>query len=167
LGRVSKVELPRGLVEAVREQRTVLFLGSGASLEAENASGQGAPSSEKLTKAISDEFLSSKFAKKDLMVVSELAASAAGSSRFNQWLAEMFEAFEPTGAHLKLPAFRWKAIATTNYDVLVEKAYERADKGAQSLVIRFKDDQPFGLWIGVEEGPRLRGDRRPIGTPSA
>lgn len=87
------------------------------------------------------------------MVVSELAASKAGSSLFYQWLADMFEAFEPTEAHLKLPTFRWKAIATTNYDLLVEKAYYRVEKGAQSLVTRFKDDQPFGPMLEEHEHP--------------
>lgn len=148
-----RVELPRGLIEAVREQRTVLFLGSGASMGASSAAGHSMPSSTQLTKAISDQFLSSKFANKELMRVSELAASQAGTSRFNQWLADMFEVFEPTEAHLKLPMFRWKAVATTNYDVLVEKAYDRASENAQSLVIRFKDDQPFGSMMDDHEHP--------------
>lgn len=131
----------------------MLFLGSGASLGASNASGHFMPGSTQLTKIISDQFLSSKFAKKDLMRVSELAASAAGTSRFNQWLAAMFEVFEPTEAHLKLPTFRWKAVVTTNYDVLVEKAYDHASESAQSLVIRFKDDQPFGSMMDDHERP--------------
>ena len=153
MGKRSKVKLPQGLIEGVREQRTVLFLGSGASLEALNAAGERTPGTGQLTKAISDRFLSSKFQKKDLMVVSELAASQAGSAQFNQWLMDTFEAFEPTEAHLRLSAFRWKAIATTNYDVLVEKAYGRADTGAQSLVIRYKDDQPFGPMMEEQERP--------------
>jgi tetratricopeptide (TPR) repeat protein len=141
------------LVDAVREQRAVLFLGSGASLGAVDRKGRTMPSSSQLAREISDRFLSSKFAKYDLMRVAELAASQGGRSVFNQWLLDFFTAFEPTDAHLSLPAFRWKAIATTNYDLLVEKAYERAAGGAQSLVIRYKDDQPFGPMLDEHQHP--------------
>jgi hypothetical protein len=153
VGRRRKVDLPAGLLDAVREQRAVLFLGSGASLEANNPSGQAMPGSTQLAKAIADRFLSSKFANKDLMRVAELAASQAGQSAFHQWLMEIFTTFEPTEAHLKLPSFRWKAIATTNYDCLVEKAYEKRGDGAQTLVIRYKDDQPFASMMDDHEKP--------------
>lgn len=153
MARRGNVELPQNLVDAVREQRAVLFLGSGASLGSVNASSASMPSVSSLTKTISDTFLSSKFAKEDLMVVAELAVSEAGSSRVNQWLMETFQAFEPTDAHLKLPDFRWKAIATTNYDVLVEKAYDRSGVGAQTLVTRYKDDQPFGSMLDTQDRP--------------
>ncbi len=153
MGRGRKIELPQNLVDAVREQRAILFLGSGASLGAVNRSGAAMPGATDLPKAIATKFLTPKSAKDGLMVVAELAASEAGSSVFNQWLADTFEAFEPTDAHLKLPTFRWKAIATTNYDVLVEKAYDRSRDATQSLVARYKDDQPFGSMMDAQERP--------------
>lgn len=153
LSRGRKIELPQNLVDAVREQRAILFLGSGASLGAVNRSGAAMPGATDLAKAIATKFLTPKSAKDGLMVVAELAASEAGSSVFNQWLADTFEAFEPTDAHLKLPTFRWKAIATTNYDVLVEKAYDRSRDATQSLVTRYKDDQPFGSMMDAQERP--------------
>ena len=144
MARRRKVNLSSGLLDAVREQRAVLFLGAGASMGAVDRKGHSMPSSSQLVREMSDRFLSKKFAKHDLMRVAELAASQGGRSAFSQWLHDFFTAFEPTEAHLNLPAFRWKAIATTNYDLLVEKAYEGAADGAQSLVVRYKDDQPFG-----------------------
>lgn len=147
MARRRKVHLSAGLLDAVREQRAVLFLGSGASLGAVDKTGRNVPSSAQFASAISDKFLPAKFSKHDLMRVAELAASQAGRFAFHQWLHDFFTPFDPTEAHLLLPAFRWKAIATTNYDLLVEKAYERADNGAQSLVIRYKDNQPFGLML--------------------
>jgi hypothetical protein len=48
--RMTNVEkLPRTLVEAVREQRAVLFLGAGASMEAKSPSGQRPPNGKQLT----------------------------------------------------------------------------------------------------------------------
>jgi tetratricopeptide (TPR) repeat protein len=145
--------LPQNLIDAVREQRAILFLGSGASLGAIDRSGTAMPGSTDLANALATKFLTLKSAKDGLMVVAELAASEAGSSAVNQWLADTFEAFEPTEAHLKLPIFRWKAIATTNYDILVEKAYDRSHDRTQSLVTRFKDDQPFGSMMDAQERP--------------
>ncbi len=151
--RGRKVELPQNWVDAVREQRAVLFLGSGASLGAESSAGNNMPGARALTKSITDTFLSSKFAKEELMVAAELAVSEAGSSRVNQWLMETFEAFEPTDAHMSLPTFLWKGIATTNYDVLVEKAYDQSADGAQTLVTRYKDGQPLSSMMDAQERP--------------
>ena len=153
MGRSQKVKLPQNLVDAVREQRAVLFLGSGASLGSRNASGNVMPGAKSLTKALSDTFLSSRSAKEDLMVAAELAMSEAGTSKVNQWILELFESFEPTDAHLKLPWFRWKALATTNYDLLVEKAYDQSADGAQALVVRYKDPQPFGSMMDAQTHP--------------
>lgn len=148
-----KVNLSSGLLDAVREQRAVLFFGSGASMGALDRNGRKMPGSAQLAREMSDRFLSGKFAKLDLMRVAELAASQGGRSAYNQWLHDFFTAFEPTDAHLLLPTFRWKAIATTNYDLLVEKAYERVESGAQSLVVRYKDDQPFGSMLDEHMHP--------------
>lgn len=139
----KRIQLPNGLVDAMREQRAILFLGSGASLGSKTSSGEKMPTATKLAEAIADEFLSSKFRKKDLMRVSELALSQAGSNIFNQWLRDFFEPFLPTDAHQNLGDFRWRAIFTTNYDLLVERSY-KADAGSlQTLVTRVKDDQPI------------------------
>lgn len=153
MARRRKVTLSSGLLDAVREQRAVLFLGSGASLGAKDPNERTMPGSTQLARAMSERFLSGKYAKHDLMRVAELAASQGGRSAFNQWLHDFFTAFEPTDAHRKLPEFRWKAIATTNYDLLVEKAYGAAADSGQSLVIRYKDDQPFGPMLDEHQYP--------------
>jgi hypothetical protein len=48
VGRRRKLDLPAGLLDAVREQRAVLFLGSGASLDAKNPNDQAMPGSTQL-----------------------------------------------------------------------------------------------------------------------
>ncbi len=74
-----------------------------------------------------------------------LARSKAGTSVFDQWMSDLFVTFEPTEAHKKLPLFNWRAIATTNYDLLVEKAYDYGSTSQQSLVVRYKDQQPHDV----------------------
>lgn len=139
----KKIEVPPQLIDAMREQRVILLLGSGASMGAVDATSRKMPSPKTLTADIAAKFLDDKFKNKDLMRVSELALSQAGESQFNQWLREYFEPFEPTNAHGLLPKFRWRLIATTNYDLLLEKAYRVSNSALQTLVPRVKDDQPI------------------------
>ncbi len=102
---------------------------------------------------IVDTFLSAKFRKRDLMRMSELAASQRGKNIFYDWLRDFFGPFEPTEAHEKLPLFRWRMIVTTNYDRLIERAYDQAANGAQSLVKRVKDAEPFDLRLQQHAAP--------------
>jgi len=147
----KKLALPNSLIDAMREQRALLFLGSGASLGSVTPKGEAMPTARKLADAIADKFLSSKFKSKDLMRVSELALSQAGSSIFNEWMRDCFEPFLPTDAHKKLGNFRWRAIVTTNYDLLVERSY--GSTSLQTLVTRVKDDQPIESMLRKHKHP--------------
>ncbi|MAW82533.1 MAG: hypothetical protein CMI63_20045 [Parvularcula sp.] len=55
----------------------------------------------------------------------------------------MFEPLIPSDAHKEIPRFRWRAIATTNYDLLIEKAYSECSDRLQTLVSFVKDIQPI------------------------
>jgi hypothetical protein len=66
--------------------------------------------------------------------VAEYAISEQGLLPVQQFIYEVFEAFEPTDSHLILPKFQWAGLATTNYDLLVEKAYARVPAGLQKPV---------------------------------
>lgn len=153
LARKKKLIIPNGLVDAMREQRAILFLGSGASMDSVTPDGRAMPNSRQLSEAIAQKFLSSKFQKKDLMRVSELALSQAGANVFNQWLRDFFEPFLPTSAHAKLPSFRWRAIVTTNYDLLVEKSFHQSSNKLQNLVKRVKDDEPIETMLERHKFP--------------
>src|ERR1039458_4235879 len=59
--------------------------------------------------------------------------------------------FEPADFHLFIPQFRWRAIATTNFDLIVERAYASASTRLQNPV---KTKAQFSF-NGVEGcGPR-------------
>jgi len=150
---LKKIDIPAQLVDAMREQRVILLLGSGASLGSFDEKKRKMPSAKQLASDIADKFLSEKFKSRDLMRVSELALSQAGENQFNQWLRDYFEPFEPTNEHLLLPKFRWRLVATTNYDLLVEKAYRRTNDALQSLVPRVKDNQPIDTMLRQHSFP--------------
>jgi SIR2-like domain len=81
---------------------------------------------------------------RDVMAVAEMAiASSGGYGLVFHEVRQAFEGFQPSKAHKLISAFNWRAIATTNYDLLVEKAYSDSPQRLQTLVPFVKDDQPI------------------------
>jgi hypothetical protein len=51
--------------------------------------------------------------------------------------------FTPSDFHLIIPTFRWRTIASTNFDLLIERAYENNRGSVQTLVKTVKDGDLF------------------------
>ncbi len=132
----KSVTIPSALVESMKAQRVVLFLGAGASMEA------GAPSGDAMRADVGKSFLGSEMAGYDLMSVAEMALKAHGNSVVFEHLRTMLASYEPSDAHKLLPTFRWRSIATTNYDLLVERAYAATPNRLQNLVPFVRDTEP-------------------------
>jgi SIR2-like domain len=118
------MEIPPVLEGAIREGRAVLVLGAGASLGAKDASGKSAPSSRELGDRLADRFLGGKYKDLPLSQIAEYAISEADLVTVQEFIRELFEHLEPSDAHRLIPKFVWWGLATTNYDRLVERAYE-------------------------------------------
>lgn len=135
------ISLPDPLVEEARRGRLVLLLGAGASVGAVAPNGSKPLSGEALRDALSDRFLNGRSKASSLAWVAELAISEFDLGTVQDFIADLFRDLEPASFHKKLPTFRWRGIATTNYDNVVESAY-RSDSRIQSLVpIRSDDDR--------------------------
>lgn len=147
------MELPSVLLEAMKDQRAVLFLGAGASYDAKHPSGNKIPSGDKLRDIICDQFFSGKMKEKSLTAASSMAANEVGYVPFQKFIHDLFEPFRPTDFHLLIPQFRWKAIATTNFDLIVERAYEAAPDPLQTLVKTVKDGDNFDHRMSAETHP--------------
>jgi hypothetical protein len=77
------------------------------------------------------------------MAVAEMAsASAGGSGLVYEAVRQALDGFQPSEAHKLLSTFKWPLIATTNYENLIERAYNQG-KSVQSLVRFVKDDEPI------------------------
>jgi tetratricopeptide (TPR) repeat protein len=135
--------IPPILEEQARQGRVVLLLGAGASVEARDANNRKPPTSLQLSKLISQKFLGGEFNHADLATVAEYAFSEAGVLAVQQYIRDLFSVFEPTPAHCLLTKFGWSGLATTNYDCLVEKAYEKTAGAVQHPI-------PF-----IENGDRI------------
>ena len=147
------IDIPAALVEAIKEQRAVLFLGAGASRYAKHPNGDQIPHGDKLRDVICNQFLSGKLKEQPLNAVAAIAANEVGLARFQLYIHDLFKPFNPADFHLLIPAFRWRAIATTNFDLILEKSYSRAPHRLQTLVKTVKDGDSFDTRLNKETSP--------------
>ena len=151
--RSTVVDIPPALLGAIKEQRAVLFLGAGASRNAKHPKGDQIPDGDRLRDLICDKFLGGKLKHKPLVAVAAMAASEAGLAAFQQYVHDLFTPFEPADFHLLIPQFRWRAIATTNFDLIVEKSYATTSARRQNLVKTVKDGDRFDNRLNMETDP--------------
>lgn len=120
-------QLPDQLLDAVRERKCILFVGSGLSQAA------GYPSWNELVRklmkeverAFPDRDLGLKLYAKtgDLLTLAEFARSKLGAHRYASVLKEVFDApLAPEKSHKIIARTDYRAIITTNYDRLLETA---------------------------------------------
>jgi tetratricopeptide (TPR) repeat protein/cold shock CspA family protein len=134
LYRTDRMELPHQLGEDARQGRIVLVLGAGASVGATDENGRGAPDAPKLARLISERFLGGKHSNKELAFVSDLAISESDLGTVQEFVADQVRRLRPAPFHLRVPTFRWRGIASTNYDTVIEDAYATVATRAQTIV---------------------------------
>jgi tetratricopeptide (TPR) repeat protein len=127
------LEIPEFLLTQIREAKAVLVFGAGASIGALGKTGKQPPDGRQLARLISERFLGGKFKDAPLSQVGELAISESRIFDVQEFIREQFEDLEPAAYHRLIPRFRWHGLATTNYDRVIEKAYEREPKRLQTL----------------------------------
>ena len=133
--------LPKYLVDQVRLGQTVLFIGSGATMGAVHPRKEKPPLGQTLADLIAEQFLGSSFRGRALAEVSELAISESSLFEVQEFVADIFAPFQPARFHKLISGFLWAAIATTNYDLVVERAYDSKPAGLQKLVPIYKNQQ--------------------------
>lgn len=135
------MEIPKTLIDQIQEGNVVLFLGAGASIGAIHPQGKKVLQGLELSNLIADKFLDKSYLNKSLQVVSELAISETNLFTVQSFIADLMNYFEPANFHAMLPTFVWKAIATTNYDLIIEKAYNNSSQRAQDLAVIKKNGE--------------------------
>ena len=114
-------EYTSSLLHDIQAGEVVLVLGAGASLGASSPSGANAPTSKELTRKIADRFLDGEHADDSLAIVAELAVSETGLFPVQEFIRNIFQEIRPAQFHLLLPTFKWAGIATTNFDLVIER----------------------------------------------
>lgn len=136
--------------------KVILFLGSGASFGAKGANDEKPLDANQLRDAISDKFLSGKLRTKPLSQVAEIAKASSSLIEVQEFIARKFEGLQPADFHKLIPLFRWQAIITTNYDLVVERAYQECDSPLQDLVPVVRDGDLRNATEKVNSVPLLK-----------
>jgi tetratricopeptide (TPR) repeat protein len=129
------MDIPPILIDQIKDGRVLLFLGSGAAIGASHPDSINPPVGDGLSKLIADRFLGSDFYNRPLTQISELAISETDLLTVQSFVADLFKDFYPADFHKLIPKFTWKAIATSNYDLIVERAYGSVKDKSQELVV--------------------------------
>lgn len=136
------MQIPPHLVQQVRDGRIVLLLGAGASLGAKTPDGSGtAPNGQQLRDLLSDRFLGGAFKDASLATVAEYSISESNIHEVQQYIYEELIDLEPAPFHHLVPTFKWHGIATLNYDLILEKVYQKSP--LQQLRPAYSNDTRF------------------------
>lgn len=134
-------KIPRGLIEQIKDGNVILFLGAGAAFDSKHPSNKKPPTGVQLANLIAEKFLGKEYLDNDLQYVSELAISETDLITVQKFVADIFKEFKPGEHHFKIPQYYWQSIYTTNYDLLVEEAYDKAKKCQQVLATFIKNGE--------------------------
>ena len=133
--------IPKGLTDQIKEGNVVLFLGAGAAYDTEHMQGKKAPTGRQLADLIAEQFLGKEYLNYDLQHVSELAISERDLFTVQKFIYDIFKDFEPGEPHLRIPLYKWNSIFTTNYDLVIEKAYDKVKDRLQELAVFIKNSE--------------------------
>ena len=127
--------LPPDLNARLRDGEVILFLGSGASAGAVSADGlRKAPLGTKLGEILAEKFLPGEdYSGQSLTLIGQTVIANVGLEATQAYIADYLGTLKPAEYHYLLRAFRWRMIAGTNYDTVVEQVYEGADDRLQDL----------------------------------
>jgi hypothetical protein len=134
----------REVVARIRPDRTVLFLGAGASIPS------GAPAGSELAKELWSRLAKSEADSDDLMEVCSLLERRFGRRELVECVRSILGDREPVGMLHDLPRYGWSNLYTTNVDTLIEKVFARAGRPVASIVSNYD----YGR-LELSDGPKL------------
>jgi hypothetical protein len=139
---MTGIKIADWLKEKIMQGEAILFLGAGASRDALNSKGEKVyVSADDIKKALSDKYLGGKKKEESLALVAEYAKDESSLRDVQEVIKELFNDVGPAKFHQKIAKFKWKAIVTTNYDLILEKAYQAEKDSLQKLVSVLGDDE--------------------------
>ena len=116
----------------LKPDRTILFLGAGASVPS------GAPAGMQLSSELWSKLAQEPPVSSDFTEVCSILENRYGRPKLVETVRAILGRIQPTGGLLSLPEFDWASIYTTNYDCLIETAYNRCKR--EIVIIRSNFD---------------------------
>src|SRR6266545_4373751 len=123
---MNQSPLPQELLDLLQAGETVLFLGAGATRDA------GGPTGGALAQLLAGRFSKPDISTADLRRFADVLTFLDEIQRdeIDKTIVGALKDVQPTAAHKLIPTFAWRAIFTTNYDRIVEVAYDTASDGS-------------------------------------
>ena len=114
------IHIPDSLITRILQKKCILFLGAGATKESGGALGS------ELGKYIYNQIgdIGIDF-KENLGKYTQLLVNAGYRDEIERLVRKRFSSLQPSSSFCNIAHIPWKAIYTTNYDDLVEKAYSK------------------------------------------
>ena len=147
-----KGPIPVGVVEAIKANKCLLFVGAGLSAGAVRPDGRPLPLWRELLEeligwAVKNSIINEQYAelisqiilKGDLLKAAQALQNKLNQAQLCEFLDLVFKEVPQTKAHCLLPEIPFKAVLTTNYDKLLEGAYTKANDGELPTVFTQKD----------------------------
>lgn len=127
--------------QQIQSGNAILFLGAGANYGAQGPSGEFPLFGDALRNRISDELLDGELKDRPLAEVAQYARELSSVADLQQIVSDIFEPIQPAAHHLLIAKFRWFAIVTTNYDFVIERAYQQCSDALQrpTVITRNED----------------------------
>lgn len=131
------------MLDKISHGKAILFLGAGAAFGSKGKNGELPLSGIGLRDAISNKFLGGEEKNKPLVQVADYAKHEAGLLEVQQFIKKIFNPLNPADFHKIIPCFRWHSIFTTNYDLIIERAYSDCPDRIQNLAPIIRDGDNF------------------------
>ncbi|HEX4985077.1 MAG TPA: SIR2 family protein [Burkholderiales bacterium] len=131
------------ILDTIANGNAVLFLGAGASRGAIGESGETSPTGDQLRDLLCEKFLGGSLKNKPLAQVAEICKNEAGLLKVQECIRQIFFPLQPVHFHRLVSDFRWFSIVTTNYDLILERAYDQNAARQQTLSPILHDGDNF------------------------
>jgi tetratricopeptide (TPR) repeat protein len=95
--------------------------------------GKPIPAGEQLGALIAKDFLGGKYAERDFKTICDFAINRKSVRELQEYIHDTLLPFQPAQFHYLIPQFIWSGIVTTNYDLVVERAYDGCKTPLQHL----------------------------------
>lgn len=131
--------IPPDLVDKIRAGKAVLFFGAGASFGASHPEKRIIPLGDALKRLIALKFLDATYADFDFKSICDFAASASSTLELQGYIHSILKDYSAGEHHDLIAKFGWAGLCGTNYDLVIESAYDSSKNPLQRLVVSRSD----------------------------
>ncbi|WP_158667353.1 SIR2 family protein [Agrobacterium bohemicum] len=142
--------IPDELISAVREGRAALFMGSGASRGATGFESGNVPDGQGLADILAERLLPPQYKGLNLKRVYDLCCNQRDVRTVQKILFDLFDPLQPAEFHRLIATFPWAGLLGTNYDQVIEKAYEQEPKAIKRVEVNTKDGDGATDRVGTD-----------------